>query len=168
MSVLGRTALFGTIFVVLQCLWIAASGSALERLVIDQATVAPAANLIRLITPEVSVVASGSRLTAPSGGINVLKGCEGTEVLFMLVAAFAISGLRWRDRLAGLALGTGLVYVLNQLRLIGLFYAYRQDRALFDFLHGTAGPLVLVALVGLFFVAWLHRFAPERNASQAD
>jgi hypothetical protein len=45
--------------------------------------------------------------------------------------------------------------VLNQARVIALVLAASHDRALFDLLHGTVLPLVLVAAVGAFFLGWL-------------
>lgn len=167
MSTLPRAILFVATFAALQALWTTTAGGIVERLVIDKATVEVAATWVRLLTPDLPVAAAGPRLTAPGGGINVLKGCEGTDVLFLLLAAFAVAELRWRHRLAGVALGAAMVYLLNQVRVVALFYAYRQDRALFDLLHGTLGPLLLVALIGLFFFAWLQWLGPHGDARQA-
>lgn len=167
MSAFRRVLLFIVGFVALQSLWIAAGGSAVERMVIDKATVEVAATWVRLLTPEVPVAAVGPRLTAPGGGINVLKGCEGTDVLFLLLAAFAVADLSWRRRLAGMMLGAMLVYLLNQARVVALFYAYRQDKALFDLLHGSLGPLLMVVVVGLFFFAWLQQPAAQPDDQPA-
>lgn len=167
MSPLRRIVLFIVVFVALQALWLAAAGSFVERMVIDKATVQVATTWIHLLTPDLPVFAAGPRLTAPGGGINVLKGCEGTDVLFLLLAAFAVADLSWRRRLIGVLLGATLVYLLNQARVVALFYAYRQDKALFDLLHGTLGPLVLVVVVGLFFFAWLQQPAAEPNDQPA-
>lgn len=164
-SPVRRILLFLAVFVALQTLWAGARGSAVEHLLIDTATVRPAAALVHLLTPELDVRAIGTRLVAAGGGINILNGCEGLEALFLLAAAFAVADLSWRRRMAGLALGAVLVYLINQARIVGLFYANRMDRALFDQLHGTAGPLLLVVLVGLYFFAWLHRAATTDAAA---
>lgn len=153
-SPLMRIGLFAVIFTTLQTLWIIAGDSVVERLVIDDLTVAVAAFWIGSLTPDIQVAAFGTRLSAPGGGINVLKGCEGTEVLFLLVAAFAVAGGSWRRSVAGLVLGAMVVYLLNQLRILALFYAYRLDHSLFNQLHGTVAPLIMVLLVGFYFFAW--------------
>ena len=144
-------------FVVLQTLWGQARGSALERLWIDTATVKTAVALIDLLSPELQAVAQGSRIRAPGGGINILNGCEGTDVLFLLAAAFLAFPMPRRSRLAGFGLGIVLVYLLNEARILALFYAYRSDRALFDVLHGLVAPLVLIAAVAAYFYAWAYR-----------
>lgn len=152
-----QMSIFLAVFLVLQLGYGALRGSWVEHLLIDTLTVAPAAALIHIMSPELPVWAEGSRLKAPGGGINVLNGCEGTEVLFLLYAAFAAAVMPWRARLAGLAAGTLLVYALNQARVIALFHAYRSDRAWFDLLHGTVAPLALIAITTLFFLYWLER-----------
>lgn len=140
----------------LQSGWSALRGSAAERAVIDQATVGTAVALVRQLTPEVDAQARGARIQAPGGGINVLNGCEGTEVLFLLWAALLAAPLSWRWRLQGALLGVVWVFTLNQMRLLALFYSYRGDREVFNLLHGLVAPGVLVAAT-LLFVAWVYR-----------
>lgn len=153
-----QALLFGLVFLLLQAGYSAVRGTPIERFVIDTLTVKTAAWSIRGITPDVAVEAIGTRLKAPGGGINIINGCEGTEVLFLLVAALAAAAVPWRARLGGALAGALLVFVLNQGRILALFYAYRSDKTLFDVLHGTVAPLLLIAGSGLFFLFWLQRY----------
>jgi exosortase family protein XrtM len=150
-----RVLAFGLIFLSLQSFY--GSAKWLERVVIDGATVRTAAALIGLYAPEIGVKPLGSRLVSPGGSLNVLNGCEGTDVAFLLCAALLVAPLHWRQRLQGLALGMALVFVLNQVRLLALFHVHRSEPAWFSLLHSTVGPLVLVICVGLFFAYWLTR-----------
>jgi hypothetical protein len=50
-----------------------------------------------------------------------------------------------------------VVFGLNQVRIVALFFANRADRELFALLHGTVAPLLMVAAVALFFTAWMGR-----------
>lgn len=140
----------------LQWAWGLARGSEIERAVIDQTTVRMAATLIGQLTPDVHVAAQGASLKAAGGGLNVYNGCEGTELLFLLVAALLAYPFSWRWRAIGLAAGLPLLFALNQARLLLLFYSFRADRALFDQLHGLIAPLLLM-MATLAFVAWLIR-----------
>lgn len=146
--------LFLCAFVALQWAWGHARGSALERLVIDGATVRSAVAVIGLITPAVQAQGVGSRIQAPGGAINIINGCEGTDVLFLLAAAVLAYGATWRDRLVGLLAGSVLVFVLNQARVMALFYSYLHDRELFSQLHGFVLPLLLITAAFLYFIAW--------------
>lgn len=154
-----RILAFTALFFAMQTWYASARGSWVEQLVIDHLTVAPAAWLINLLDPEVGVLAMGSKLRAPGGGINVLNGCEGTDVLFLLVAGLLISPLSWRARLAGALVGAALVFALNQVRVVALFYAFRADRELFGLLHGVVTPVVLIAAIAIFYMIWLRRHA---------
>ena len=147
------------VFLLLQILWNVARGTAVEHFLIDQMTVLPAAALINQFTPTAHAVAAGSRIMASGGGINILNGCEGTEVLMLLIAAFFSAPLSWRSRLRGTALGVLIVLTLNQVRIVCLFYAFRADHSLFDLLHTMVAPLALIAATGFYFYAWLYRDA---------
>jgi exosortase family protein XrtM len=151
--------LFLGAFIAMQTLYGMARGTWIERLNVDELTVKPAAWLIDRLTPEVAVQAVGSRLRAPGGGINIINGCEGTEVVFLIVAAMLVAPMAWRWRLLGIVTGSLLVFISNQGRILSLFYAYRADKPLFDLLHGVVAPLLLVLVTILFFVWWLGRFS---------
>lgn len=158
-AMMWRLAFFLAVFILLQGLYGAAKGTWVERLVIDRATVQTAAWLIDKVDPSVEVAPVGPRLSAPGGGINILNGCEGTEVAFLMVAAMLVAPLSLRARLCGLLVGTLVVFVLNQARVVALFYAFRSDKALFDMLHGIVAPLLLIIATAAFFVIWLDRYA---------
>lgn len=149
--------IFLGVFGILQWGWGEARDTWVERLVIHQATVKPAAAMVQILSPEANAQPVAASIKAPGGGLNILNGCEGTEVMFLLVAAFAAVNLGWRHRLIGLALGLVLVFALNQARILALFYAFRNERSLFDILHTTVLPAVLIAAVALYFYAVLHR-----------
>lgn len=154
---MGATALlFAGVFLLLQWGWSACRNTWVERLVIHDATVAPAATLIRILSPEIPARAVAARIQAPGGGLNILNGCEGIEIMFLLIAAFAAVRLGWRRRLLGLAAGLALAYVLNQARILALFHAARADPALFDLLHTAVLPAAVVALMALYFHACLQ------------
>ena len=165
LPVWSSALLFLVVFFILQMSYDACRGTSFEHFVLGELTVAPTAALIRTITPNVGVIAIGNRLKAPGGGITVLKGCEGTEVMFLLVAAFSAVVMPWRLRLAGLGIGIVMVFCLNQIRLVALFYAYRSDPSLFDLLHGTLAPIALVIIVSLYALFWFQYALgiPESN-----
>jgi exosortase/archaeosortase family protein len=148
--------LFGLVFALLQWGWSVARGTWVEQLVVHEVTVTSAAALVRFLTPQIPARPIGASIKAPGGGLNILNGCEGTEVMFLLMAAFAAVRMPWRHRLAGLILGTGMIFLLNQMRILVLFYSNRADRALFDVLHTAILPAVLVALTAAYFYAVLH------------
>ena len=163
---LGLTVmLFLGAFALLQWGWNEARGTWIEQLVIDQMTVKTAVALINAVDPAIEVQAVGSRLKATGGGINILNGCEGIEVVFLLASAMLVAPIAWRARLLGLGVGSIVVFLLNQGRVIALFYAFRGNRALFDTLHGVIAPLLLILAAGAFFIAWLSWHGSRRRVN---
>jgi len=152
-----RALLFLLFFGVLQFLYNMAANTWVQRLFVETLGSHPAALLINIITPDLHAEAKASRVFAPGGGINILGGCEGTEVLFLLLAGFLSISMPWRRRLTGITLGMLLVFLLNQVRIVSLFYASRVDRELFDLIHTVAAPIIFIALIALYFYAWIDR-----------
>ena len=149
--------LFLLCLLVLEAAWMAARPTQFNRWLIDEATVGTSTALINLLTPKVAASAHESSIVASGGGINVRSGCEGTEVLLPLIAALLASPISWRMRLFAGLTGTALVFALNQLRLLALFYSFRIDPVLFGRIHGFVGPLLLDLGVLVFFQAVLRR-----------
>jgi exosortase/archaeosortase family protein len=152
-----RVGLFALIFAALQWGWSVQQDSALFRLWVEDLNVRAAVVLIAAVQPESGAAAAGPRVQAPGGGINVLQGCDGAELLWLMTAAFAVAPLAWRWRLGGWLAGLLLVWLLNVTRITTLFFAWRSDPRWFDWLHNYIGPIVLVALLALYFQWIMHR-----------
>jgi exosortase/archaeosortase family protein len=158
-----RVVIFVLCYVVLQGLYAQSTGTAVERFFLVDTGSKPAAQLINAMQPAIGARAIESRIVAPGGGINIANGCEGTDIYFLLIAAFAAAALPRRQRAAGLVLGLVVAFVLNQARIIALFHAFRNDRSLFELLHTTILPVLLVAAVGLYFHACLRLSQTHRH-----
>ena len=146
--------IFLLLFFVLQYGYSACQGTIVEHVVLDVATVQPSAAAINLIAPDANAHANGHRIVSPRGSLSVLNGCEGTETLFLLLAAIAAFKAPWRHKLKGAVIGTIIIYGLNQGRIVALFFAAQQDRKWFDMLHGTIAPTLIIVLSVLFFLWW--------------
>jgi exosortase family protein XrtM len=163
--VILKIILFVMVFSALQLAWQASTDSSIARAFIEKAIVAPAAYTINRVTPDAHAYAAGSRLRSPGGGINIVNGCDGMEMLFLLMAGFAAAPLGGRDRLLGILAGIPLIYLLNQARILALFYSHRSNPELFDALHGFIAPVVMVLLIAAYFYLWLFRTQPVNVAS---
>lgn len=157
----GFVVLYCSLYLGLSSFW----SAGLSRWVIDVVTVGPAAWLARHLSGNSAIVASGSQLQAPDGSINILYGCEGTDVLLVLFAGVLVAPASWRKRLLGLAAGTAFVFVINQARILALFFAFRLHRDWFGALHGLVTPVVVVVVVVAFFLSWL-RWQPTKQPAR--
>lgn len=157
--------LFLIVFGILHAAYTVARGSPVERFLIDSMTVRPAAAALDLLNPTEHVRADGPRLKWRSGSLSILNGCEGTEILFLLWSAILAFPAPAGKRLRGMLLAAGLVWMLNQGRIIGLYFALRHDRELFSALHGYLAPALLIVAAASIFAWWLRHAAPERDAA---
>ncbi len=151
------TALFLLLFFLMQTSFQNARGTVVERLAIDTFTVQPAAWLIRQFSGPMPVTAQAHRIIAPGIRLSVLNGCEGFEGIFLIVAAILAFPAHWKEKLLGIAAGFLLMYGLNQVRILVLFYTLRYDRTWFNPLHGYIGPTFIIILGCLFFFYYLTR-----------
>jgi exosortase family protein XrtM len=159
---------FLLLFFVLQYGFSASRGGMAEHFVIDVATVQPSTAAINLIAPQANAQARGHRIVSPHGSLSVLNGCEGTETVFLLLAAIAAFKAPWRHKFKGAVLGTLILYALNQGRIVALFFAAQNDRKWFDLLHGTIAPTLIIVLGCLFFLWWASQSAAgEREQTSA-
>ncbi|MFM9835655.1 MAG: hypothetical protein ACKVOA_06100 [Methylophilaceae bacterium] len=158
--------MFLAVFLLLQLAWSLLRASPFGLWLVEGATVPTCVWLINLFTPQIAASAQGTHILANGGGINVVNGCEGIEVMLMLIAAMCNASIAWRFRFAGVFVGVVYIFVVNQIRLVGMFYAVREDKQLFETVHGLVGPILLVALTGLFFAYWLSAFS--KTAKQAN
>jgi exosortase family protein XrtM len=150
-----RVALFAVSFFLLQFVWDAMRDTSVEYGVIHYTVVQPAVWLINLLTPDARAVAVKFSVLSAGGGLNILNGCEGMDVVLLLLAAFAITPLRFTSRMLGMLGGVVVVFIINQARILLLFYSYRSDQHWFDLLHSMITPIVVTLLVGWYFHCWL-------------
>lgn len=154
---------FVAVYCSLYALFYVSRGGLFERLVIHDATVAPAAGLARLVEPGTAARANANRIDSPQGSLVVQSGCEGVETLFLLWAAIAVFPSGLRKKFTGIVCGTVLVYGLNQVRLVTLFLVSHHNKPWFEALHGYVAPTFIVLLVGLYFVWWTARDSAMRH-----
>ena len=164
-SLIAQAVLFLLVFGVLQVSWLLVRDNAFGHFLRGDITVKPAVHVINTITPQAKATAHGNQILAKGGGLVVKLGCEGVEALFILIAALLTAPLSRQTILSGILYGTLFIYSVNQLRIIGLFYAYRADKPLFYLFHGTIAPLLLIGLAGLFFQWWLVKHSSHQASN---
>lgn len=161
-------AIFIATFSALQLAMIKTEGTAIERALIDQATVSVAAAVTGLVFSQDNVRADGYTIVSSRVRLSVLRGCEGTEVLFLVIAASLAFPASWRSRLFAMMAGLVLAYTLNQLRIVMLYYTVRDARRYFELAHGYIAPTLLVAAVALFFWWWATASATASRSGIAE
>jgi exosortase family protein XrtM len=111
------------------------------------------ADLINILAPLEHVLAQQNHLLSAKANLEIVRGCDGVGVLFLVVSAIVAFPSTWRRTLIGLLLGVGIIYLLNLLRISILYFviAYRPDW--FQLIHVYLAPTLMV-LVGCCYFAW--------------
>ncbi len=141
--------------------------SAFDPWFIHTLTVSPAASLLGGLWPADLVSAIGPRLAWPEGRLTLLAGCDGFEVMSLFVAAVLVADVSWRRGLLALAVGCAAVWVLNQARIVALYWTFRHEREWFDSVHTVWGPLLLIAAVVAVYAWAVSKARPRRTAAAA-
>ncbi len=166
-SSLGFAIRFVAGFAVLAGAFEASRGTAVERFLVEDVILAPTEHLINMVTPGDHVELVGRTLVSPGARLRVTRGCEGVEMLLMLVAAVLSFPVNWAQRTRGLALGTVLAYGLSVARLMALYYTLRYAPDAWESLHGLVLPLAPIIVIALYFLRWSGAGSKEISASRA-
>ncbi len=102
-----------------------------------------------------NAAAQGNLLTTPASTLLIGMGCEGSEVMVMLLGAVIAFPVKWKYKLLGAAAGFVFLFLLNQLRVIGLYIADIHYKSSFDFFHEELFPLIFTILSIFYLVFWI-------------
>jgi exosortase family protein XrtM len=160
----NTTLVFALKFVALFAIFMggfeASRGTAFERFVVERLILGPTVSVIDAITPGEHVELADRTLITPDGTrLHVTRGCEGVEMLLLLMAAIVAFPATLTRRAQGLVIGSVLAYLLAVGRLVVLLYVLRYSPTLWDALHGLILPLGPVVLLSLYFLRWTARHA---------
>lgn len=125
-----------------------------------------AVSLINLVDPTADAQALHTEIISSRARVEIMKGCEGSDVVLLAVAALLAFPLPLVRKVMGLLAAALLIYVVNLVRIISLFFALAYRPQWFDLLHGAIWQTLIILLVAAFFLVWTHpaRRDHERSA----
>ncbi len=145
--------MFVAVYATLHALYFAIPDGILRGVVHYYGIVAPGAKLVTLAAPDERVFAEQGTLRSEKARLTIVRGCDGAGVAFLLVAAIVAFSAGWKQKLLGVLGALLLTYLLNQIRIVVLYFiaAYRHDW--FNLLHNYFIP-TFVIVVCCIFAAW--------------
>jgi len=115
--------------------------------------------LINTVTPKEDTSVEGTHISGPGISLEIAWGCEGIEGIFLVIAALAAYRMDRRAKLIGILTGVVFLYLLNIVRIMGLFYTVKYAPAVFDVMHMYVGQTFIIFFGVLFFAVWIYRYA---------
>ena len=113
-----------------------------------------AAKFINTVTPDRNVRVRDNNIASHKASLNIVRGCDGSGILFMIIAAVLGFGAKFKDTILGLLLGAVTVYIVNQIRIIGLFYLVEYNRMWFPAVHTYYAPTLIIFIIAGYFLWW--------------
>lgn len=114
-------------------------------------------DVINYLAPHEMVTVVGNKLVSAKATLSVVRGCDGAGVSFLLVAAIMAFRARLSDKVIGILTGILLLYVINQVRIIGLYFVIAYNREWFVPIHTYFAPTLIVILSSAFFAWWAYK-----------
>ena len=147
---------FAALYIGLEAIYVAIPDESLLH-GLNWILVTPTASLLGHVHSADDIHVIGNRLISSRVDFSVVRGCDGSGFLFLLVAALLAFPSAWRLRLFSALLAAGLTYGLNLIRLLVLYEVQRSHPQWFIPVHVYWAPGVLLAAGTLFFLAWIQR-----------
>jgi exosortase H (IPTLxxWG-CTERM-specific) len=120
---------------------------------------------LRLVGEDVA--REGTVLRSPTFAVNIRNGCNGVEAMVILLAAIVAYPASWKARGIGLALGTGVIQLVNLVRVVALFLTGAYLPRFFDSSHTLVWQTVVILVALLVWVYWAKRFVHRAPAVAA-
>lgn len=145
---------FFCLFIVMQQIWLHVANTSFGAWWINDVITQGLASTIALLQAE-KVTVVGSTIIGAYASMNIANGCDGVDMMIMLVAALLSTTLTLRQKLLGALYGLLFLFIINQLRLLLLFSVLQHHRAHFTFTHGMLAPFLMLGATGIFYAWWL-------------
>lgn len=153
--------LFGAIYGILHLAYYLIPDSFLRDVIYHQYIVSVAAWFLNTFTDETGVRASANMLLSHNANLEIVRGCDGIGLAMLVLAGIVASPVPWRRKFSGMLLSLLLVYVLNEVRIVGLYYVVAYQRDWFDPVHTFFAPTLLVLIFFAFYAWWALRDVPR-------
>jgi exosortase family protein XrtM len=133
----------------------------LRNVIYHWGLVRPDVGLIDLLAPAERVVAVQNHLISARANLEIVRGCDGSGAIFLIVSAVLAYPATLSRKLLGVCAALALMYGLNLLRIAGIYFVVAYHPAWFLPAHTYFAP-TLIVLLGCVYFAWWALWATRR------
>lgn len=145
---------FLSVYLLFYSLYFAVPNLFLANVFYHNFIVFPAAFVINLCAPIEAIQAVVNKLISSKASLEIVRGCDGAGVAFLLMAAILAFKAKWKQKLAGLTVCLMMIFVINQIRIIGLYFIVAYQNNWFDIAHTYFAPTLIIIVSCLYFYGW--------------
>jgi exosortase/archaeosortase family protein len=89
-------------------------------------------------------------------------GCEGSEPIVIFCAGVLAFPSKWRDKWLGLGGGIVLLYLMNLIRIIGLYFILEGSPEQFESFHTLIFPVIFIFIAVICWGLWIKWTTPKK------
>ena len=104
---------------------------------------------------------SGTNLSSKDFGINIVDGCNGVFATAILLAGIIAYPSKIKEKLIGILIGIPAIFIINQMRVISLFYLGRSHPTVFGEVHVYAWQPIIIIFAILVWDFWARNFVKK-------
>ncbi|MEQ1528098.1 MAG: exosortase family protein XrtM [Methylococcales bacterium] len=123
------------------------------------------ADLINMLAPSEQVLAQHNHLFSAKADLEIVRGCDGAGVLFLLMSAILVYPAKMPGKLLGLGLAFVLIYTVNLLRIGVLYFIIAYQADWFMLIHTYVAPTLMVVIGCAYFAWWVFSSADNSDES---
>ena len=101
---------------------------------------------------------SGTNLSSQDFGINIVDGCNGVFATAILLAGVIAYPSRIKAKMIGILIGIPAIFIINQLRVISLFYLGRSHPTVFEEVHVYVWQPIIIIFAIFVWDSWARNF----------
>lgn len=109
-----------------------------------------------------SATAMGTSVSVNGTSLSIAQGCNGVEALALYLAAVFALPAGWKRKLVGVGFGIAGIFVINQIRVIGLFLVAMLRPELLPNAHNYAGQTFVIVMGMALWFFWAEKYAGFR------
>ncbi|HLG93663.1 MAG TPA: exosortase H [candidate division Zixibacteria bacterium] len=111
---------------------------------------------------------AGPMVTVGGTSLSIATGCNGVEALALYFSAVLAFPTDWKKKVLGLAFGLIGIFIINQVRVAGLFLVAMAKPEILEVAHNYAGQTFVIVIGMACFWLWAERFAGPLNAKNSS
>lgn len=154
-----RVALFLALYVLFDQSYFMLPDQFLREQIYPLGLASVTAKLVALAAPHENVLSAGHHVQSGLVDLEIVRGCDGSGAIFMLAAAILAAPAAWRRKALGLLTGTLLMYLVNLLRLVALYFVISRHGEWFLVVHTYLAPAVIISVACLYYAFWCHNLS---------
>jgi len=147
--------IFSVSYTIFILLYFMVPDSFLSEVIYNKVIVSVSSDIINLFAPVEGTIAVGNRLVSSNTTLEIVRGCDGAGATFLLMAAVLAFSASLKEKIVGLVGALALVYVINQFRLIGIYFIVAYEYDWFQIVHSYLAPTIIIIINCIFFLWWV-------------